>query len=74
MAALETFRDRVMGGPCEIQVGSGPQATEQVALAMAEIQRIETKYSRYKSTSVVSEINQAAGKKKSSATGKPMSS
>ena len=68
MTTLQTFRGQVMGGPYEIQIVSGPRAAEYIAAAMTEIQRIETKYSRYNTASVVSEINNSAGKKKSSVT------
>lgn len=70
MTNLQTFRCRVMGGPCEIQVESGSLADQQIEAAVAEIKRIEAKYSRYTESSVVSEINRLAGKKKPRLIGK----
>ncbi len=64
MTELQTLRSQAMGGPCEIQVESGPCAARQIDSALAEIKRIEAKYSRYTESSVVSEINRLAGKKK----------
>ena len=52
-----------MACPCEIRLAglSPSHATALANAAIAEVQRIETKYSRYRSESVISRINAAAG-------------
>jgi len=51
-----------MGSPCRIQVQRATPATAPaVEAAIAEVHRIEAKYSRYRNDSVVSHINRAAG-------------
>lgn len=52
-----------MASRCEIQLyaPSEGQARELSARMIAEVQRIETKYSRYRSDSIVSRINATAG-------------
>jgi thiamine biosynthesis lipoprotein len=51
-----------MGSPCRIQVQHrSPPALRAVEAAIAEVRRIEAKYSRYRDDSVVSRINRAAG-------------
>jgi FAD:protein FMN transferase len=51
-----------MGSPCRIQVEPGSPATASaIEAAIAEVQRLERKYSRYRDDSVVSQINRAAG-------------
>lgn len=52
-----------MNSPCEILVDGGDEALAARLLeaARAEVDRIETKYSRYRAGSVVEEINRAAG-------------
>lgn len=52
-----------MASACEIHLaGTAPGELEAAAArAIAEVQRIETKYSRYRDDSVVSRINAAAG-------------
>lgn len=52
-----------MASPCEIRVlGVAPEAAHAaIALAIAEVRRIEHKYSRYRADSVISQINAAAG-------------
>jgi len=64
----ETGRDVVvpftaMASPCEIRVSgmAADSARAAVAGAIAEVRRIEQKYSRYRPDSVVSLINAAAG-------------
>ena len=56
-----------MASPCEIRVlGVAPEAAHvAIALAIAEVRRIEHKYSRYRADSVISQINAAAGSKHS---------
>ncbi len=53
-----------MASDCEVRLAgvSAARARTLTALAIAEVRRIETKYSRYRSDSVVSQINAAAGK------------
>jgi FAD:protein FMN transferase len=52
-----------MASPCEVRIDgmSQPRAREIASQAINEVRRIETKYSRYLSTSIVSQINAAAG-------------
>ena len=52
-----------MASDCEVRLAgvSAARAQALAALAMAEVRRIETKYSRYRADSVVSQINAAAG-------------
>lgn len=52
-----------MASACEIRLAglSAARAESLAAIAMAEVRRIETKYSRYLADSVVSRINAAAG-------------
>jgi len=51
-----------MGSPCEIQLYAGSQAqAKQVAdAAIADVQRLEARYSRYRSDSFLSAINRVA--------------
>jgi thiamine biosynthesis lipoprotein len=53
-----------MGGRCEVVISgvASSQAPGLLQQAEAEVRRIETKYSRYLPASLVSQINQAAGK------------
>lgn len=52
-----------MASDCEVRLAgvSAARAQTLAALAIAEVRRIETKYSRYRTDSVVSHINAAAG-------------
>ena len=52
-----------MASDCEVRLAgvSAARAQTLAAQAIAEVQRIETKYSRYRTDSVVSQINAAAG-------------
>ncbi|MDX1453733.1 MAG: FAD:protein FMN transferase, partial [Oleiphilaceae bacterium] len=52
-----------MASPCELRLyaATRQQADRAAALAQAEVQRIEYKYSRYRDDSVLSTINRAAG-------------
>ena len=52
-----------MASDCEVRLAgvSAARAQTLAAQAMAEVQRIETKYSRYRTDSVVSQINAASG-------------
>lgn len=50
-----------MGGENAIAVGAAHDASAIAAIAVAEVQRIERKYSRYRDDSVVAAINRAAG-------------
>jgi thiamine biosynthesis lipoprotein len=54
---------RALGSPCELQLisDSRDQLEEVAARAVAELQRIEAKYSRYRDDSIISQINARAG-------------
>ena len=54
---------QAMGGHCEIQLAAPDQqsADRNSRLAINEVRRIESKYSRYRPDSIVSRINSAAG-------------
>ena len=58
------FDFAAMASPCSIQIDTQDErATRRAAkAAIAEVQRIEAKFSRYQSGSVISRINQSAGK------------
>lgn len=62
---MELFRIvfQAMGGQCEIQLAApdGDSAQKNARMAIDEVLRIESKYSRYRSDSVISGINEAAG-------------
>ncbi len=61
-SSLFRFPFRAMGSPCEIQLHApGEAVARQIAqLAMADAARLEQRYSRYRSDSVLSAINQVA--------------
>ena len=54
---------RAMASACEIVIGAQdePQAQALAQIAIAEVNRVEVKYSRYAGDSIVSRINSAAG-------------
>ena len=56
------FDFRAMASPCSIQMDGQdePAMRQAAAQAIAEVQRIEHKYSRYREDSIVSRINQSA--------------
>jgi FAD:protein FMN transferase len=58
-------RFRAMASACEIKLslanGETPAAAHAVAAAIAEVARIEAKYSRYQTHSTLSQINASAG-------------
>jgi len=58
------FAFTAMASPCMLRLaGAGEEACRQAAaLAIAEVQRIERAYSRYRPDSIVSRINAAAGR------------
>ena len=62
MARLEQ-RFKAMGGPGRICIDHSDESLSRVAAeaALAEIQRLETRYSRYRSDSLLSRINRCAG-------------
>jgi len=62
--ALHRFAFRAMAAENELQIhADDPESAGRAArAAMAEVERIEAKYSRYRAGSVVSRINAAAGK------------
>jgi FAD:protein FMN transferase len=53
---------KAMGSPCDIQLyGDSREATGRVAaLAIAEVERLEARYSRYREDSLLSQINRTA--------------
>jgi thiamine biosynthesis lipoprotein len=51
-----------MGSPCELQLYGGPEVEPIARGAVAEVQRLERKYSRYTDDSVTTRINRSAGK------------
>lgn len=55
------LRFDAMASRCEIVVADEAEARRAAHEAMAEVRRIEAKYSRYRSDSIVSGINAAAG-------------
>lgn len=57
------FEFSAMGGPCEIVISGTSRVQQQAAAeaAIAEVRRIEQKYSRYRDDSLLSRINRAAG-------------
>ena len=59
---------KAMGSPCEIQMfaGSDAEASRASNLVIADVERLEALYSRYRDTSFLSKINRVA------ATGGPM--
>ena len=67
MAAVHRFEFKAMACACDISVGLQPAqdrawAQAQAQKAIAEVLRIEAKYSRYQSQSIVSQINGTAGR------------
>ncbi len=67
MAAVHRFEFKAMACACDITVGLQPEqdrawAQVQAQKAIAEVLRIEAKYSRYQPQSIVSQINGAAGR------------
>jgi thiamine biosynthesis lipoprotein len=63
LSGLYTVAFQAMASPCQLLLPAANEAAAQVlaAPAMAEVRRIEAKYSRYRSDSVVSAINGASG-------------
>lgn len=57
------FSFTAMASPCELQLyaASAAEAEHAADAAIAEVQRIEHKYSRYRDDSVLSQLNGAAG-------------
>jgi FAD:protein FMN transferase len=60
---LSRFAFKAMGSPCEIQLYAADQAQAQVASerAIAEVERLEARYSRFRSDSLLAAINRVAG-------------
>ena len=52
-------RFTAMGCPCELQL-SGPDARRVATLAVAEVRRLDAKYTSYRDDSFLAEINRAA--------------
>ena len=62
---LFTFPFKAMGSPCELRLYANDKKTaSQIANdAIAEVNRLEIKYSRYRNDSVTTKINNSAGNK-----------
>jgi thiamine biosynthesis lipoprotein len=62
--SLQYFRRefKAMGTPCDIQLfaRSGEQAAQAANMAVADVERLEGLYSRYRETSILSAINRVA--------------
>jgi len=58
-----SFEFRAMGTQCRLRLAGCSEAAARAAAdaAIAEVQRVEAKYSRYRADSIVSRINAAAG-------------
>ena len=56
-----SFPFQAMGSECLVHLATDDDAPSLAVLAMAEVRRIEHKYSRYRPDSIVSRINAAAG-------------
>jgi FAD:protein FMN transferase len=63
---LDAYRTafKAMGSPCEIRLfAKGQAGADRIAgIAIAEVARLEARYSRYRSDSFLSEINRVAGR------------
>lgn len=61
---MKTLRHgfKAMGSPCELQLeGVTPaQARQGIEITLREVERLESRYSRYRETSLLSEINRVA--------------
>ncbi len=59
---LHTLRFKAMGSPCELQCHARDETTAQRAFrtARADIERLEQRYSRYRTDSFLSEMNRVA--------------
>jgi thiamine biosynthesis lipoprotein len=55
------FTFNALGGVCDIDVVSSEQPNHLIQLAVAEVRRIEAKFSRYIDSSIVGQINAKAG-------------
>jgi FAD:protein FMN transferase len=55
------FTFNALGGVCDIDVVGSEQPNHLIQLAVAEVRRIETKFSRYIDSSIVGQINAKAG-------------
>lgn len=64
VAGLRSFRHlfRAMGSPCEVQLYAPDAAAARTAagIVMADVARLEQRYSRYRPDSLLSEINRVA--------------
>ena len=60
---LEHYLFKAMGCPCELHLYDEPRAraADVAKAAIAEVERLERKYSRYRDDSVIAEINRSAG-------------
>ena len=60
-APAQRFAFQAMGSPCEIQIeGAGPRAAAAADAAIHEVRRLESRYSRYRDDSFLSQINRVA--------------
>ncbi|MBD8049699.1 FAD:protein FMN transferase [Limnohabitans radicicola] len=58
---ITTHRFKAMGGPAQVLLPDTPQAPAAMRAVHTELQRLEAKYSRYKTDSLLSKINAHAG-------------
>lgn len=59
--AAQRFAFQAMGSPCEIQIeGAGARAATAANAAIADVRRLEERYSRYRDDSFLSAINRVA--------------
>ena len=59
---LRGCRFKAMGSPCEVRLYGEPDGVEAgLRAALAEVARLERKYSRYRDDSVCTAINRSAG-------------
>jgi len=59
--SVQRFPFRAMGSACEVVLAVNKDAQSIAQMAINEVRRIESKYSRYTSDSVVTHVNQQAG-------------
>jgi thiamine biosynthesis lipoprotein len=52
---------KAMGSPCELRLYGGAEAERAAHAAIAEVARLEAKYSRYREDSLAARINRSAG-------------
>ena len=63
LASRTEHRFSCMGGPCRLVLDAEDEALTMRAIAatVSELDRLESKYSRYRGDSLISQLNAAAG-------------